>query len=98
MHLYLSTGNSSMPGHAVIDDDAISVNLKSETNKFSVMFSGNYEERRKFGVTDVFNTLGLTVMEQYITSNNNIVLSYREHHGLIHPQGKRINNTSNNYF
>lgn len=39
--------------------------LEAKGSAVRDLFEGNYEERRKFGVVDIFDTLGFAVSNQY---------------------------------
>lgn len=44
---------------------AMWADLEAKGNAVKDLFEGNYEERRKFGVVDIFDTLGFAVSNQY---------------------------------
>jgi hypothetical protein len=46
--------------------------LEAKGSAVKILFKGNYEERRKFGVVDIFDTLGFAVS----TINTNTICSY----------------------
>ena len=57
---------SGLPGQVPDDDEEGEGGVKVTTqddnrNTVRGLFKGNYEERRKFGVLDVFDTLGFAV-------------------------------------
>ena len=39
--------------------------LETKGSVVKDLFEGNYEERRKFGVVDIFDTLGFAVSDQH---------------------------------
>lgn len=39
--------------------------LETKGSAVKDLFEGNYEERRKFGVVDIFDTLGFAVSDQH---------------------------------
>ena len=43
----------------------IRADLEAKGSAVKDLFEGNYEERRKFGVVDIFDTLGFAVSNQY---------------------------------
>ena len=52
-----------LPGQVPDDEEEDGVHVTQADNRNTVrgLFKGNYEERRKFGVVDVFDTLGFAV-------------------------------------
>ena len=45
------------------DNPEVQVEAKGSATVKDLFFEGNYEDRRKFGVMDIFDTLGLDVSQ-----------------------------------